>query len=107
MTKCERYLIRRALETQRFAHRRPRGALALSMQVSYRVVLRCLLEGLAWLLGRGEAVQLTGKSSLSQAPHQPGREVDALTARGGAETPRPRNHTGSSGAALAWDEPRR
>ncbi len=26
-------------------------ALALFMQVSYREVLRCLLEGLAWLLG--------------------------------------------------------
>ena len=30
-------------------------ALALFMQVSYREVLRCLLEGLAWLRGRAGA----------------------------------------------------
>ena len=29
-------------------------ALALFMQVSYREVLRCLLEGLAWLRGRAQ-----------------------------------------------------
>ena len=42
-------------------------ALALFMQVSYREVLRCLLEGLAWLLGPGQAVRITGKSGISQA----------------------------------------
>jgi hypothetical protein len=42
-------------------------ALALFMQVSYREVLRCLLEGLAWLLGPGQAVKITGKSGISQA----------------------------------------
>ncbi len=42
-------------------------ALALFMQVSYREVLRCLLEGLAWLLGPGEEVKITGKSGISQA----------------------------------------
>jgi len=42
-------------------------ALALFMQVSYREVLRCLLEGLAWLLGPGQAVKVTGKSGISQA----------------------------------------
>ena len=36
-------------------------ALALFMQVSYREVLRCLLEGLAWLLGPRQAVKITGK----------------------------------------------
>ncbi len=41
--------------------------LALFMQVSYREVLRCLLEGLAWLLGPGQAVKVTGKSGISQA----------------------------------------
>jgi len=41
--------------------------LALFMQVSYREVLRCLLEGLAWLLGPGAAVKVTGKSGISQA----------------------------------------
>src|ERR1017187_8729191 len=42
-------------------------ALALFMQVSYREVLRCLLEGLAWLLGPYQAVKITGKSGISQA----------------------------------------
>lgn len=42
-------------------------ALALYMQVSYREVLRCLLEGLLWLLGPGQAVKVTGKSGISQA----------------------------------------
>jgi hypothetical protein len=42
-------------------------ALALFMQVSYREVLRCLLEGLAWLLGPRAAVKITGKSGISQA----------------------------------------
>jgi hypothetical protein len=50
-------------------------ALALFMQVSYRKVLRCLLEGLAWLLGPGEAVQVTGKSGLSQTRRRPGWQV--------------------------------
>jgi hypothetical protein len=42
-------------------------ALALFMQVSYREVLRCLLEGLTWLLGPHQAVKITGKSGISQA----------------------------------------
>ncbi len=42
-------------------------ALALFMQVSYREVLRCLLEGLTWLLGPQQAVKITGKSGISQA----------------------------------------
>jgi hypothetical protein len=42
-------------------------ALALFMQVSYREVLRCLLEGLVWLLGPRQAVKITGKSGISQA----------------------------------------
>ena len=42
-------------------------ALALFMQVSYREVLRCLLEGLAWLLGPRGVVKITGKSGISQA----------------------------------------
>jgi len=42
-------------------------ALALFMQMSYREVLRCLLEGLAWLLGPRQAVKITGKSGISQA----------------------------------------
>jgi len=50
-------------------------ALALYMQVSYREVLRCLLEGLAWLAGPGEALKVTGKSGISQARTRLGSEV--------------------------------
>jgi hypothetical protein len=42
-------------------------ALALYMQSSYREVLRCLLEGIQWLLGPGVAVKVAGKSGISQA----------------------------------------
>lgn len=42
-------------------------ALALYMQSSYREVLRCLLEGIRWLLGPGAAIKVTGKSGISQA----------------------------------------
>jgi hypothetical protein len=49
--------------------------LALFMQVSCREVLRCLLEGLAWLLGPGQALKVTGKSGISQARTRLGWEV--------------------------------
>ena len=42
-------------------------ALTLYMQVSYREVLRCLLEGIRWLLGPECAVKVAGKSGISQA----------------------------------------
>jgi hypothetical protein len=42
-------------------------ALTLYMQVSYREVLRCLLEGIRWLLGPAWEVKVTGKSGISQA----------------------------------------
>jgi hypothetical protein len=42
-------------------------ALALYMQSSYREVLRCLLEGVQWLLDPGVRVRVTGKSGISQA----------------------------------------
>lgn len=42
-------------------------ALALYMQSSYREVLRCLLEGIQWLLGPGAIVKVAGKSGISQA----------------------------------------
>jgi hypothetical protein len=42
-------------------------ALALYMQSSYREVLRCLLEGIQWLLGPGMMVKVVGKSGISQA----------------------------------------
>lgn len=42
-------------------------AMALYMRASYREVLRCLTEGLRWLLGPGEVLKITGKSGISQA----------------------------------------
>ncbi len=42
-------------------------ALGLYMQVSYKEVLRCLLEGVQWLLGPARLVKVTGKSGISQA----------------------------------------
>jgi hypothetical protein len=42
-------------------------ALALYMQSSYREVLRCLLEGIQWLLNPGVKIKVTGKSGISQA----------------------------------------
>jgi hypothetical protein len=42
-------------------------ALALYMQSSYREVLRCLLEGIGWLLGPRATPKVTGKSGISQA----------------------------------------
>ena len=50
-------------------------ALALFMQVSYREVLRCLLEGLTWLLGPEQSVKVTGKSGISQARTRLGWKV--------------------------------
>jgi hypothetical protein len=49
--------------------------LALFMQVSYREVLRCLLEGWAWLLGAGQSVKGPGKSGIAQARTRLGWEV--------------------------------
>ena len=49
-------------------------ALALYMQSSYREVLRCLLEGVQWLVGPGTAVKVTGKSGISQARSRLGSE---------------------------------
>jgi len=42
-------------------------ALALYMQCSAREVLRCLLEGIQWLLGPSQAIKVTCKSGISQA----------------------------------------
>jgi hypothetical protein len=42
-------------------------ALALYMQSSTREVLRCLLEGVQWLLGPAATVKVVGKSGISQA----------------------------------------
>jgi hypothetical protein len=42
-------------------------ALALYMHSSYREVLRCLLEGIQWLLNPTARIKVTGKSGISQA----------------------------------------
>jgi hypothetical protein len=42
-------------------------ALALYMQSSYREVLRCLIEGVQWLLDPSATVKVAGKSGISQA----------------------------------------
>ena len=49
-------------------------ALALFMQVSYREVLRCLLEGLGWLAGPHDRLKVTGNSGISQARRRVGVE---------------------------------
>lgn len=54
-------------------------ALALYMRSSYREVLRCLLEGVQWLLDPSSAVKVAGKSGISQARSRLGAEpVKAL-----------------------------
>jgi hypothetical protein len=61
-----------------YSHRRERSlpthvmvyyviAMALYMQVAYREVLRCLLEGLRRLLGPEVQPPVAGKSGISQA----------------------------------------
>jgi hypothetical protein len=42
-------------------------ALALYMQSSYREVLRCLLEGIQWLLEPSAGINVAGNSGISQA----------------------------------------
>ena len=49
-------------------------ALALYMRSSYREVLRCLLEGVQWLLDPSAPVKVTGKSGISQARSRLGAE---------------------------------
>ncbi len=49
-------------------------ALALYMQSSYREVLRCLLEGIEWLMNPGAMIKVAGKSGISQARRRLGWE---------------------------------
>jgi hypothetical protein len=49
--------------------------LALYMQASYREVLRCLLEGLQWLLDPSVSLRVAGKSGISQARTRLGWEA--------------------------------
>jgi hypothetical protein len=54
-------------------------ALALYMRSSYREVLRCLLEGVQWLLDPSSVMRVAGKSGISQARSRLGLEpVKAL-----------------------------
>jgi hypothetical protein len=54
-------------------------ALALYMRSSYREVLRCLLEGVQWLLDLSASIKVAGKSGISQARSRLGPEpVKAL-----------------------------
>ena len=48
--------------------------LALYMRSSYREVLRCLLEGVQWLLDPSVRVKVAGKSAISQARKRLGSE---------------------------------
>jgi hypothetical protein len=49
-------------------------ALGLYMQSSYREVLRCLLEGIQWLMDPSTVVKVAGKSGISQARSRLGFE---------------------------------
>src|SRR3979409_2152980 len=49
-------------------------ALALYMRSSYREVLRCLLEGVQWLLDPSAKVKVAGKAGISQARSRLGVE---------------------------------
>ena len=49
-------------------------ALALYMRSSYREVLRCLLEGVQWLLHPSASIKVAGKSGISQARSRLGVE---------------------------------
>lgn len=50
-------------------------ALSLYMQSSYREVLRCLLEGIQWLLDPTTKIKVAGNSGISQARTRLGWEV--------------------------------
>lgn len=49
-------------------------ALALYMRSSYREVLRCLLEGVQWLMGPSAEVKVASKAGISQARRRLGLE---------------------------------
>jgi hypothetical protein len=49
-------------------------ALALFMEASYREVLRCLLEGIRWLIGEHVDIRVAVKSSISEARSRLGWE---------------------------------
>ena len=82
-------------------------ALALYMRSSYREVLRCLLEGVQWLLGPSAKVKVTGKSGISQARSRLGAEPlkETLCSHSGSDCRE--GHQGSLVPSVAIGEPRR
>ena len=50
-------------------------ALSLYMNVAYREVLRCLLEGAKWMMGPDARIKVSGKSGISQARERLGSDV--------------------------------
>ncbi len=81
-------------------------ALALYMRSSYREVLRCLLEGVQWLLDPSAKVKVAGKSGISQARSRLGAEpvkklYEAVVAPDCGEA-----HQGSLVPAMATGESR-
>ena len=50
-------------------------ALVLYMNVSYKEVLRCLLEGVRWVLGPGAQIKIPGTAGISQARERLGSGV--------------------------------
>jgi hypothetical protein len=80
-------------------------ALALYMHASYREVLRCLLEGVQWLLDPPTPLKVAGKSGISQARTRLGWEpVRQLHGRGGAADCQPFDQRGLV-SRLASGEP--
>src|SRR5580704_2424262 len=58
-------------------------ALALYMRSSYREVLRCLLEGVQWLLDPSAQVTVAGKSGISQGAQPSGGSAGEKAIRSG------------------------
>ena len=83
-------------------------ALALYMQVSYREVLRCLLEGIQWLQGPGTEPPVAGKSGISQARTRLGwaplRQLQDEVV-GPLATPRTKGAWYRSWRLVSWDGP--
>ncbi len=94
----------------------PAAASGTSMQSSYREVLRCLLEGLQWLLGPAVALKVAGtiRGSLRRARVWAGSRCAACMTRWSSPLPLPRPKapgtvTGawSASMAAAWMWPTR
>ena len=76
-------------------------ALALYMRSSYREVLRCLLEGVQWLLDPSAKVKVAGKSGISQARTRLGAAEPEATIRCSGASDCGEAHEGSMVPAMA------